>query len=132
MLYNIALTSSDGKQVDLHFGHVEFFYIIQVDENTGAWKPVEQRDLPAAVCGAAEFNRAAGGGCSGHNDERLNRVIGILSDCRYLLTSRIGRKPHAFLQRAGITALEAPADLSLAVSKLNAYHIRYGGINQER
>ncbi|MDR0730889.1 MAG: hypothetical protein LBF63_04415 [Treponema sp.] len=132
MLYNIALTSSDGKQVDFHFGHAEFFYIIQVEESTGAWQSVEQRDLPAALCGDTESDCGARGGCSGHNDERLNRVIRILSDCRYLLTSRIGKKPHAFLQRAGITALESPEDLSLAISKLNAYHIKYGGINRER
>jgi predicted Fe-Mo cluster-binding NifX family protein len=84
MRYNIALTSSDGKQVDLHFGHAEFFYIVQVEESTGAWSSVEQRRLPAAPCGGGE---SGGAGCSGHNDERLNRVMGILSDCRYLLTS---------------------------------------------
>jgi predicted Fe-Mo cluster-binding NifX family protein len=131
MLYNIALTSSDGKQVDLHFGHAVFFHIIQVDERTGLWKAVEQRDLPETTCGDTGFDCGARGGCSGHNDERLNRVIGVLSDCRYLLTSRIGKKPHAVLQRAGITALESPPDIGEAVSRLNKYHLKYGNINKE-
>ncbi|MDR1100507.1 MAG: hypothetical protein LBL28_08515, partial [Treponema sp.] len=82
MSYRIALASSNGKQVDLHFGHTGSFYIIEVDAETGAWALVEQRDLPEAVAGPAPGGQ---GGCSGHNDERLNRVIGILPDCRYLL-----------------------------------------------
>ncbi|MDR3122943.1 MAG: hypothetical protein LBU16_04095 [Treponema sp.] len=132
MPYRIAITSSDGKQIDLHFGHADSFYVIQVDEETGAWEPVGRRDLPEAVPEGAEPDCGGRGGCSGHNDERLNRVIGILPDCRYLLTFRIGKKPHAFLQRAGITALESPGDLSLAIPKLTAYHIKYGRINKEK
>jgi predicted Fe-Mo cluster-binding NifX family protein len=128
MPYRIALASSNGKQVDLHFGHAESFFIIQVDEKTGAWQPVEQRLLPEAACGSGE----PGGGCSGHNDEKLNRVVGLLPDCRYLLTSRIGKKPHAFLQCSGIAALESPPDINEAIAKLNKYHLKYGNINKEK
>jgi predicted Fe-Mo cluster-binding NifX family protein len=130
MSYRIALASSDGKQVDLHFGYADFFYIIQVDEKTGLWNSIEQRSLPEAPREGVEPGRQ--GGCSGHNDERLNRVINILPDCRYLLTRRIGKKPHAFLQRCGITALESPFDINEAVAKLNNYHLKYGNINKEK
>jgi predicted Fe-Mo cluster-binding NifX family protein len=132
MPYRIALTSSDGNRIDLHFGHTDLFHILQVNEETGVWKALEWRSLPEEIREDAGPDHGGGGGCSGHHDERLNRVISLLSDCRYLLTFRIGKKPHAFLQRAGITALESPPDISTAVSKLNAYHLKYGNVNKEK
>jgi predicted Fe-Mo cluster-binding NifX family protein len=130
MSFKIALSSSNGKEVDLHFGSTELFYILSVDEQSGAWEITEQRPLPSE----AEKNVHAenSNGCLGHNDERLDAVIRLLGDCSYVLTARIGKKPYMFLKRAGITALEAPSDLAAAISKLAAYHKRYAGINQER
>jgi hypothetical protein len=128
MSYKIALTSSDGKQADLHFGHTGVFHILQVDEETGNWEPLEQRFLPGETEAAPDESH----GCLGHNDERLNSVIALLSDCRYLLTARIGKKPHTLLQRSGITALECQEDLSGALTKLHLYHLKYTGINKEK
>jgi predicted Fe-Mo cluster-binding NifX family protein len=146
MAYKIALTSSDGKQVDLHFGHTNDFHILGVDETTGTWEFIEKRTIPeqidiscqSADCGAG-CGQAAGtgpaaetGGCLGHRDERLDAVIELLADCRYILTSKVGPKPHMFLKRAGITALESPAEIDFAVSKVNTYHLKYADINQEK
>jgi predicted Fe-Mo cluster-binding NifX family protein len=146
MAYKIAVTSSDGKQVDLHFGHTNNFHIFEVDETTSAWEFIEKRIIPekidtscqSADCGtgcgqAVGTNQAAEtGGCLGHNDARLDAVIVLLSDCTYILTSKVGPKPHMFLKRAGITALESPAEIGFAVSKVNAYHLRYADINREK
>ncbi|MDR0876654.1 MAG: hypothetical protein LBN21_01265 [Treponema sp.] len=127
MPYNIAVTSSDGKKVDLHFGHTNDFYVLTVDD-TGAWEFIEKRVIPKSI----EESCQSAGGCLGHSDARLDSVIKLLSDCTYILTMKVGPKPHMFLKRAGITALESPADIDFAVSKVHAYHLKYAEINREK
>jgi predicted Fe-Mo cluster-binding NifX family protein len=127
MSYKIALTSSNNSAIDLHFGHAEEFYVLEVNENSGGWELLERRSLrpegsPSCPPGASSCD-----GCGhGHQDGRLQVVAGILSDCVYILTARIGPKPQAVLKQAGITALESPPDISQAVQQLNAYHQRLG------
>jgi predicted Fe-Mo cluster-binding NifX family protein len=151
--YKIAATSSDGKRIDQHFGQTERFRVIQVEEATGTWEFLEERVVrretesnsvtetvcatnggcaPEKAAGCAEAGCGAGQSCAssgcgglGHRDAQLQAVIKALADCRYLLTARIGPKPQTVLQRAGITALESPADITAAVSKLHAYHAKY-------
>jgi predicted Fe-Mo cluster-binding NifX family protein len=156
MPYKIALTSSDGTAIDTHFGHAQIFHILEVNDSSGEWEfkgfrtlPPEFREVfsgcggaeggscgaPAAVSGYVQAagcvckTPAGGPGCA-HQDPRMRYVAGLLADCRYVLTARIGKKPHMLLQRAGITALEAPADIRFAVSKLHAYHLKYAHINK--
>jgi predicted Fe-Mo cluster-binding NifX family protein len=125
--YNIALTSSDGEHIDLHFGHTSHFYILQVDDTDGSWELLEERELQdEGPMDPAAGTSSCGLGCGGHNAQRLQRVINILGDCRYLLTARIGPKPQSVLKRAGIVALEAPAHAGLAVSKVHVYNAKYG------
>ncbi|MDR2743523.1 MAG: hypothetical protein LBB98_15430 [Treponema sp.] len=153
MPYKIALTSSNGKAIDKHFGETETFLIFDVDD-TGTWKFNEFRPLlteshtivpegelcPVNSAAGSGCAGAAGGGCGGpsrihgcgHRDIRIKYVTELLSDCRYVLTARIGKKPHMLLQREGITALESPVDIPYAISRLHAYHLRCGRINQEK
>jgi predicted Fe-Mo cluster-binding NifX family protein len=134
MPYNIAITSSDGKQVDLHFGHTDAFYILRIDEETGNWGNLEKKELPpSAACSEGEgCNTCFGGNRHENMMARIKTVTEILAGCTYLLTAKIGPKPAELLKRAGITSLESPPDISTAVSKLNAYHLKYGNINKER
>ncbi|MDR0654792.1 MAG: hypothetical protein LBG22_00625 [Treponema sp.] len=129
MPYNIAVTSSSGEYVDLHFGQAEGFYIFEVDERTGVLKVLERKDVGPDSAGSAV-------NCAGNRHEnmmaRINTITELLAGCTYLLTAKIGPKPSDVLRHAGITALESPADLSAAVSQLNKYHLKYGYINQER
>jgi predicted Fe-Mo cluster-binding NifX family protein len=133
MPYNIAVTSSDGEHVDVHFGHAGFFHILQVDEKSGAWKILEKKELSSASpCSQGEDCNA---GCGGSKHEnmmvKINTVTALLEGCAYLLTAKIGPKPSDLLRYAGITALESPPDIGEAVSRLNKYHLKYGNINKE-
>jgi predicted Fe-Mo cluster-binding NifX family protein len=160
MPYKIALTTSNGSEVDLHFGQSTEFQVFQVNEDSGTWEFLERRKLnrasapacapgvcsdtpqaaascvpgacapPAESC-APQAEASSCGGCGGgqgHRDERIQAVIDVLSDCNYILTSKIGPKPQAVLKQAGITALESPADLGVAIGKLNNYHNKYSKI----
>jgi predicted Fe-Mo cluster-binding NifX family protein len=127
MSYKIALTSSNGADIDQHFGHTRHFTILQVDEDSGAWELLEYRDLRPQDAACPDAGSACGGCGSGHGhqDGRLQAVVETLAGCVYILTAKIGPKPQAVLKQAGITALESPADLSRAVQKLNVYHKRF-------
>jgi predicted Fe-Mo cluster-binding NifX family protein len=133
MPYNIAVTSSDGKQVDIHFGHADFFHILQIDEKSGDWKILEKKEFSfVSPCSQGEDCNA---GCGGNKHEnmmaKINTVTTLLAGCKYLLTAKIGPKPSDLLKHAGITALESPPDIGEAVSRLNKYHLKYGNINKE-
>jgi predicted Fe-Mo cluster-binding NifX family protein len=132
MAYNVAVTTSDGTHVDLHFGRAVEFQIIEVDENTANWKNVgkriipEEGPLPAAEVktGGIACNPAGGCGGRGHTVEAVMRAVSVIQDCPYLLTAKIGPKPSDVLKHSGITALESPYDISEAITKLNKYHLR--------
>jgi predicted Fe-Mo cluster-binding NifX family protein len=127
MSYKIALTSSNGLDIDLHFGHTRLFTILQVEEDSGAWEFLEQRILRSEVSQARPDAAPSCGGCGsgqGHQDGHIQSVIKILAGCTYMLTVKIGPRPQAVLKQAGITALESPQDISRAVQQLNVYHQR--------
>ena len=111
MSFRAAVTTSDGAHVDLHFGQATRFFIIDVEED-GSYTPVEWRDAP-------ERHRDAEG-CHGWFDE----VAKLIPDVDYVLTEKIGPKPHRSLSAAGITPLEAPEDLDEALAGLAKYRNR--------
>jgi predicted Fe-Mo cluster-binding NifX family protein len=117
--YRIAVASSDGKNIDLHFGHASLFRIYEINETDLSCLFIEERKLSE--------DRDANGcaGCGGHGEQRVGEAAKLFNDCLYLLTARIGPKPYEMLKRSGITALETPFDLKKALPKLNAYHVKF-------
>jgi predicted Fe-Mo cluster-binding NifX family protein len=112
--FKAAVTSSDGVTIDLHFGRAEQFYIFSVDDG-GA----------ITLDGIKAVIREAGSG--GHDPKSVQTVVDALGGCKYILTAKIGNKPHMLLQKAGITALESPPGIDAALSKLYKYHVKFTG-----
>jgi hypothetical protein len=118
MTYFVAVTTSNGADIDLHFGKTEEFTILEVCVETGAYTFKEKRKLTRDVPDQA----GAGHGCIGGDDARLEEAVRILSDCPYLLTGKIGLRPYRVLLQNRINSMEAPFDISKAVEKLNIYY----------
>jgi len=117
MKYKIAVTTSMGDIVDLHFGQADNFSVYTVDSESGEYTLSEKRFIDeAGFCGQSVQN-------SGHscNGERAEYIAKLLSDCAYLLTGRIGPRQQGNLLSFGISALETPYPLGFAVKKLNDY-----------
>lgn len=116
-MYKVALASSDGEKIDQHFGHTSTFRIVEVNEQTGVWEEIESISLPlesmSGVCGQGHGHH--------HNEERFKSAACLLEGCTYLLTERIGPKPHRILLQRGITALETDESVAKALEKLNRY-----------
>lgn len=106
--YRIGIASSDGIVVNQHFGRARQFIIIDVEEN-GDTSIVEQRE----VCPVCE------GGV--HDDNRLEEAVRHLTDCNYILVSRIGQGASYALERQGIAVFELPGLIEDSIKKLIAY-----------
>ena len=107
-LYRLAVASTDGKQVDQHFGRCEGFYIYDYDREENL-NLVEVRKLPAVCRG------------EGHGIEEMEARARELSDCNYVLVAKIGPVASNTLDRYGISAYELPEPIEDAIYKLLTY-----------
>jgi nitrogen fixation protein NifB len=89
----VAVASTDGRVIDMHFGHVEAFRVYRVDV-TGVHF-LESRDVEHYCQG-------------GYGDEDKREVIlRALADCSALFVARAGEGPKARLREAGIEPVDA-------------------------
>ena len=110
MSIQIAVTSSDGAHVDEHFGHCGAFYIVQLDTTGGLWRITDVRRTEPACRNFA------------HQEEHVQEIADMLSDCRCLMTYRIGMYPAYVFRSWGVycqeTAAEEPETIAQAVVRL--------------
>ena len=69
MSIRVAVTSSDGRTVDQHFGHCSAFCIAEIGGD-GIWKITEVRRTEQ-TCHAFS-----------HDETHVQEVVELLSDCR--------------------------------------------------
>jgi hypothetical protein len=131
MNYKIAVTTSSGDIVDLHFGQADNFFIYDVDSESGKYTLCEKRVIDeTGFC--TDNQPAEDSGCSSCNNAKWEYIGKLLSDCAYLLTVKIGNRPHSILLSNGTSALETPYPLEYAIKKLSDYkqqQQRKGGTN---
>lgn len=94
MNYRIAVASSDGKEVDLHFGHAYEFMIYDMDDK--GYSYLESRN-----CNPCCRNQS-------HSENRFDKVIRLLSDCDVIFVSQIGSGAAEYMIRNGVRVFEAP------------------------
>ena len=103
MMVRAAVTSSNGKTVDLHFGRCSDFRIIELDSDSGEWTIMEERRVEQTC---HDFV---------HQEEHVKEVVDLLSDCSFLLTYRIGMYPYLLFQRSGVICIETPTEIPISI-----------------
>ncbi|SDP12865.1 NifB/NifX family molybdenum-iron cluster-binding protein [Desulforhopalus singaporensis] len=98
---NVAVTSSDGMEVNLHLGHADRF-LIYGPRDDGLPCLLETRDAPEPGSGKARWEEAAT----------------ILSDCFALLTASAGDSPKNILSKEGVTVVLARDNIEGTVDRL--------------
>ena len=106
MKIRVAITSSDGKVIDLHFGRCPAFLIADILD--GGWKITEVRNTEAA-CRAFS-----------HDETHVAEIVRLLADCRYLLTYRIGFYPYSLFRGRGVECLETPSEEPVTIDSAMA------------
>jgi nitrogen fixation protein NifB len=106
----IAVASHDHLVIQDHFGHARQFLIYKCTENQ--CELVEIRKLDP-LCGSAED-----GAEDGHSEDRLQEAIRLISDCKAVVTARIGRPIVARLSMLGIHAIVIPGFIDESLKRL--------------
>ncbi len=106
--YKVAIATTDEIVVNTHFGHAQQFLIVGIDGENKLHK-IEVRKVKPP-CNLGE-----------HDDLILKNNVQLLSDCKYVLVSKIGQNAANALQVIGVNAIELPGFIEESVRRLVAY-----------
>lgn len=97
----VAVASTDGIEINEHFGRAKQFYIFEVDEEGGFTFSEKRENLQ---------NNAAVAGCHPSDD-----VLQLLTDVEAVLAVQIGPRTERALQRLNIFALSVTGPVEKAL-----------------
>lgn len=100
MTQRIAIASSDGKNIDLHFARASQFYIYNVTDAT--YEFVELRKCDTIFK---------------HDEDEFHNAIQKLYDCKAILVSKIGRGALAYVVSNGLRVFEASYPIDSVLEK---------------
>ena len=144
MTYKIAVASSDGVNVDLHFGAAESIDIYEVQDD-GSFSLLEKREMkipetPLSTSGViSEHNRTAcaSGGCGNGNGGGCGNGGGsakveVISGVRAVVKEKIGFNVTKALEKKAIANFDVECSVQEALEKITKYfysvdsHVRFG------
>ena len=135
MSYKIALASSDGVNVDEHFGAASSFLIYEVSDE-GAFSLLERRaydggdEVPAAITGSEGCNPAPGscgtGSCGGQGKgcgqgAAVSAKVRLVEDCRSVVAAKIGFNVTKQLEKKAISGFDVDCTVQEALEKITKY-----------
>lgn len=88
----VAVASTTGENVDLHFGKAERFLIYDY----GSGKPEPMTEVVVEKYCSSDPDHS-------FHDERFSAITSALEGCKALVTEMIGDMPRQELEKAGIT-----------------------------
>ncbi len=142
MGYKIAVATSDGLNVDLHFGSAHVFEIYTIDKLD--FQKSESREIQNMtgqdqttcraeydnVCESEDKTESSSGcssGCGSRNhceNSERSESIEILSDCRCVVCKKIGRNMLKQFERKAISVFEIELPIKEALSKIVSYYYK--------
>lgn len=148
MSIKVAIASSDGLNIDLHFGQTKSFLIYELKGSK--FELTEKREVPVVEnestspdtpsesdfgsgCGGGGFGCGSGGGCGGSGGGcgggaggPLAPAVELLLDCRSVVAAQIGQGMGRQLQRKAISVFDIELPINEALEKLTAYYTKFG------
>ena len=129
MAYKIAVATSDGVNVDLHFGSTETFTIFTVENRD--YEITENRTVPKwEVTDVNQSNCytgcnsgcGSGHGCHGGGGNSL--AVELLKDCRAIVCAKIGRNILKQFETRAISTFDIEMPVSEALPKIIEYYYK--------
>ena len=93
----IAVASSDGRNVNEHFGRAEIFYIYELRKG-GVTLLEKRKTLP--------YSTGIGDLAHEFDADRFEAVFSVIKDCIIVYVERIGDVPALKLKEKGIKAIK--------------------------
>ncbi len=126
MAYKIAVASSDGVNVDLHFGAAESFLIFAVSED-GTFKLEEKREykeeaaLTAEDCANSSKCKSGCGNGNGSGCGGGSAKVELIGDVRAVVAEKIGFNVTKQLERKAIASFDVECSVQEALEKITKY-----------
>lgn len=101
----IAVASTNGKMIDLHFGDANQFLVYEIAEKKAKFKEIRSKtDLPL----------------ENHTD-RWVASIDLIDDCKAVLCRKIGKEPTIELRKLGIKPIELDCEVDEALEECSKH-----------
>ena len=117
MAYKIAVASSDGVNVDIHFGAAQSFLICAVKDD-GTFSEQEKRNVPKTA-ESSNGGCGNGGGCG--QGAGISPKVELISDCRCVVAAKIGFNVIKQLERKAIASFDVETTVQEALEKITKY-----------
>jgi len=101
----IAVASTDGKVIDLHFGDANRFLIFEIEEGEGEFQEMREK-TPIAL---------------NEHTERWIASIDLINDCKAVLCSKIGKEPTIELRKMGIKPIQLDCEVKKGVRECSKH-----------
>lgn len=101
----IAVASTDGKIIDLHFGDANQFLIFEIKNGEGIFQEIRKKtEIPL-----------------NNHQERWVASIDLINDCKAVLCNKIGNEPTVELRKLGIKPIKLDCDVKDAVKECSEH-----------
>ena len=133
MAYKIAVASSDGVNIDLHFGAAENFLIFDVSDD-GKFTLSEKREYKethddaenTSQTGACAEKSGCNSGCEngtggGCGNGGPSAKIALIDDVRAVVAAKIGFNVLKQLERKAIASFDVECTIQEALEKITKY-----------
>ena len=128
----VAIATSDGLNIDLHFGQAKSFLLYEFKD--GKFELSEKREVPADAATGDFGCHDVGGGCGGSGggcgggaaSGPLAPAVELLLDCRAVVAAQIGQGMRRQLERNAISVFDIEIPVEDALKKLAAYYAKFG------
>ncbi len=117
----VAICSSDGAHVDLHFGKTSTFYIFEFGR--GVRKLMDRRNV-RKYC-ASGIDDYKNGNTHQFDKSRFESVFEAISDCKKMYTVSIGETPRQKLEEKGI-------EVEQCLCAIDWIPVAEGGVNSSK
>lgn len=147
MSIKVAIASSDGKTVDVHFGKAKEFWVYELKGNSFTFlekrsvqeataeslsKDTENSSSPAelsfgecepAFCGGG-CSSGSGGCCGGGSTGPILPAVELLLDCKAILAAQIGGNIRRQFEKNAVSCFDIDLSVEEALKKLAAYYLK--------
>ncbi|MBQ1833285.1 MAG: hypothetical protein II114_05890 [Treponema sp.] len=125
MSYKIAVATSDGENVDLHFGAADAFSIYEVSDE-GKISFLEKRSASDQISGAEKKgscgqNVGCGSGSSCGCGGEVSEKVLLLDDCRCVVCEKIGFNVTKQLEKKAVASFDVDCPVQVALEKISNY-----------
>lgn len=124
-MYKIAVATSDGVNVDLHFGSTEVFLIYKAEgekfEFLESRRVANSGGKPSTCkCGGCGSENSGSESCGGEKSD----VVEALSDCRAVVCAKIGRNVLKQLEARAISSFDVTVPVKDALERIVSYYYK--------